>query len=268
MKLVHKLGIRRPTIGIALSGGSTHGAAHIGVLQVLEREGIHIDLIAGTSAGAIVGSAYAAGISLDEITEIFKSMSWPHLLRPSIHRPLSLFDTSPMEKFLRDNIGDGEFKDLEIPFAAIACDIVTSERVVLDQGPLAPAIRASASIPGLFNPVELDKRLLVDGGIVDNLPINQVKEMGADYIIAVDVSKRVGPNKRPENPVEVILDMIDIMQARAALTDPSECDCYIRPQVLQYSKWDFSKADEIIQAGRDAAENVVDQLRQDLHLHH
>lgn len=266
MKLVHRLGISQPRIGLALSGGSTHGAAHIGVLKVLEREGIHIDMIAGTSAGALVGSAYAAGIAIDEIAEIFKSMSWPQLLRPSLIRPLSLFNTSPMEKFLREKIGDGEFKDLNIPFAAIACDIVTSEKVVLDKGPLAPAIRASASIPGLFNPVELDGRLLVDGGILDNLPIDQVKKMGADYVIAVDLSKREGPNKKPENPIEVILDMFDIMQVRSALPDPDECDCYISPSMVQYSKWDFSKADEMIKEGMAAAEKKVDQLRKDLRL--
>ncbi|HBF41888.1 MAG TPA: patatin, partial [Anaerolineaceae bacterium] len=152
MKLIYRLGIKKPKVGIALSGGSTHGAAHIGVLKVLEREGVKVDMIAGTSAGALVGCAYAAGIPLDEISEIFKKMSWPQLLRPSLIRPLSLFDTSPLENFLREKIGNGEFKDLNIPFAAIAADIVTSEKVVLDSGPLAPALRASASIPGLFNP--------------------------------------------------------------------------------------------------------------------
>ncbi len=266
MKLAHRLGITRPKIGLALSGGSTHGAAHIGVLQVLEGEGIHPDFITGTSAGALVGCAYAAGIPLNEITEIFKSMSWPQLLRPSFIHPLSLFDTSPMEKFLREKIGDGEFKDLDIPFAAIACDIVTSEKVVLDKGPLAPAIRASASIPGLFNPVEVDGRLLVDGGIIDNLPIEEVRRMGADYVIAVDLTRREGPNKRPENPVEVILDMFDIMQSRSALPDPSDCECYIRPEVHQYSKWDFGKADSMIIQGSIAAEKVLVQLRADLRL--
>jgi len=99
MKLIYRLGIKKPKVGIALSGGSTHGAAHIGVLKVLEREGVKVDMIAGTSAGALVGCAYAAGIPLDEISEIFKKMSWPQLLRPSLIRPLSLFDTSPLENF-------------------------------------------------------------------------------------------------------------------------------------------------------------------------
>jgi NTE family protein len=266
MKLIYRLGIKKPKVGIALSGGSTHGAAHIGVLKVLEREGVKVDMIAGTSAGALVGCAYAAGIPLDEISEIFKKMSWPQLLRPSLIRPLSLFDTSPLENFLREKIGNGEFKDLNIPFAAIAADIVTSEKVVLDSGPLAPALRASASIPGLFNPVEINGRILVDGGILDNLPVGPLKAMGADYIIAVDLTKHEGLNKKPENPIEVIMGMIDIMQSRSTLPDPSQFDCYIRPEVLKFSKWDFSKADELITQGMLAAEKVVDQLRRDLRL--
>jgi NTE family protein len=266
MRLVNRLGVRKPKIGIALSGGSTHGVAHIGVLKVLEREGIKPDMIAGTSAGALVGCAYAAGIPLDEIEEIFKKMSWPHLLRPSIIRPLSFFNTSPMENFLREKIGNGEFKDLDIPFAVIAADIVSSEKVVLDSGALVPAVRASASIPGLFNPIELNGRLLVDGGILDNLPVSQVKAMGADYIIAVDLTKHEGPNKRPENPVEVIICMIDIMQSRSTLPDPSEFDCYIRPEVQQYSQWEFANADEMIAEGQRAAEKVLEQLRSDLRL--
>ncbi|MEN6572188.1 MAG: patatin-like phospholipase family protein [Anaerolineaceae bacterium] len=266
MRFVHKFGILKPKVGIALSGGSTHGAAHIGVLKVLEREGVKVDMIAGTSAGALVGCAYAAGIPLDDIADIFKKMSWPQLLRPSLLRSLSLFDTSPMENFLREKIGSGEFKDLNIPFAAIAADIVTSEKVVLDSGPLAPAVRASASIPGLFNPVEINGRMLVDGGILDNLPVSQVKAMGADYVIAVDLTKHEGPNKKPENPIEVIMDMIEIMQSRSTLPDPSEFDCYIRPEVLQFSKWDFSKADDIMTEGMKAAEKVMDKLRSDLRL--
>ncbi len=266
MRLAHRLGITRPKIGLALSGGSTHGAAHIGVLRVLEQEGIRPDFIAGTSAGALVGCAYAAGIPLDDIAAIFKSMSWPQLIRPKLIHALSLFDTSPMEEFLRENIGEGEFKDLDIPLAVVACDIVTAEKVVITEGPLAPAVRASASIPGLFNPVELNGRLLVDGGIVDNLPIEVARNMGADYVIAVDLSRREGENKRPENPVEVILDMFDIMQSRAAMADPSECDCYVRPELRQYSKWDFGKADGVIHAGEAAAEKCIEKLKSDLRM--
>lgn len=257
---------RHSKIGLALSGGATHGAAHIGVLKVLEREGIKPDFVAGTSAGALVGSAYCAGIPLDSLSNMLTGMSWPTLLKPALVRPLSLFDTTPMEEYLRKNVGDCEFKDLKIPFAVIACDITTGERIVLDKGPLAPAVRASAAIPGLFSPVELEGRLLVDGGTVDNFPVEQVRAMGADYIIGVNLSRNRVSNERPTNPIEVFLDMIYIMQARGAVADADECDCYIRPEVEGFSKWSFTNAEKVEKAGYDAAELVVGQLRKDLKL--
>lgn len=257
---------KKPVIGLALSGGATRGAAHIGVLQVLEREGIRPDVIAGTSAGALVGSAYCAGVPLEEISKIFLNMSWPTLLKPNLIKPLSLFDTTPMEEYIRKNIGDCEFKDLQIPFAAIACDIMTGERVVLDKGPMAPAVRASAAIPGLFTPVEIDGRLLVDGGTVDNFPIEQVKNMGATYIIGVNLSKTQASGRRPTNPFDVFMDMVNIMQARSAVADASECDCYIRPEVSMYSSWTFGEADKMQATGVAATEAVLPKLKRELQL--
>ncbi|MCX6056079.1 MAG: patatin-like phospholipase family protein [Chloroflexi bacterium] len=251
---------RTPPLGLALSGGATHGAAHIGILQILEREGIRPQMVAGTSAGALIGAAYCAGIPLNELSDLFLSMSWPTLLRISIKNPLSLFDTQPMEEFIKKKIGDCNFEDLQIPFAAIACDIVTGERIVLDHGPLAPAIRASAAIPGLFSPVEINGRLLVDGGIVDNLPVKQVRTMGAKFIIASDVSERGKLSKRPENPFEIVLSMICIMQARAALADKNACDCYIHPEISQYSSWGFADSPIVLEEGKKAAEAALPLL--------
>jgi NTE family protein len=257
---------KNPRIGLALSGGSTHGAAHIGVLMVLEREGIHPTCVAGTSTGALVGSAYCAGVPLEEISNIFLKMRWPTLLKPNLLHSLALFDTTPMEEYIRKNIGDCNFEELKIPFAAIGCDIVTGERVVLDKGPMAPAVRASAAIPGFFSPVEINGRLLVDGGTVDNFPVAQVKAMGADYVIGVNLSRSQASGRRPTTPIDVFMDMINIMQARSAVADASECNCYIRPEVNQYSSWSFSEANKIQEAGKIAAEAVVPQLKKDLRL--
>ena len=257
---------KNPRIGLALSGGATRGAAHIGVLQILEREGIHPSYVAGTSAGALVGAAYCAGIPLDEISHMFLTMSWPTLLKPSLIRPLALFDTLPMEEYIRKNIGDCEFKDLKIPFAAIGCDIMTGERIVLDKGPVAPAARASAAIPGLFSPVEIDGRLLVDGGTVDNFPVAQVKAMGAEYVIGVNLSQGEAVEKQPSNPIEMFMTMVYIMQAKGAVADASECDCYIRPLVSMYSSWGFSDSEKMQAAGAAAAEAVLPQLKKDLKL--
>ncbi|MHC1740490.1 MAG: patatin-like phospholipase family protein [Anaerolineaceae bacterium] len=255
---------KNPRVGLALSGGATHGAAHIGVLMVLEREGITPNIVAGTSAGALIGAAYCAGVPIKDISNMFLNMKWPTLLKPNFMHPLSLFDTLPMEDYIRKNIGDCNFEDLKIPFAAIGCDILTGERIVLNKGPVATAIRASASIPGLFSPVEIDGRLLVDGGTVDNFPVTQARAMGAEYIIGVDLSRSKESGRRPTNPLEVFMDMITIMQARSAVADASECNCYIRPEVKLFSAWSFGEAAKIQEAGKTAAEAVLPQLKKDL----
>jgi NTE family protein len=249
-----------PKLGLALSGGATHGAAHIGLLQVLEREGIRPDYVAGTSAGALVGAAYCAGVPLDELEKMFLELDWPTLVKLSLKKPLALFDTQPMEEFIRKKIGNCEFKDLDLPFAAICCDIVTGERVVIDNGFVAPAVRASAAIPGLFSPVEIDGRLLVDGGIVDNLPVEQVKAMGAKFTIGCDVSRRGKTTRRPENPFENVLAMIYIMQERASRLNEDSCDCFIQPNISQYSSWGFGDSDKMLEEGRKAAEAALPLL--------
>lgn len=264
MKWIDVLMRRKQKIGIALSGGATLGAAHIGVLQVLEREGIRPDCVAGTSAGALVGAIYCAGVPLDELTRIFTTMKWPTIIKLAITTPLSLFDMQPMDAVIKKIIGDCTFEDLEIPFAAISCDLMTGKRVVLDHGPVAPAIRSSASVPGIFKPVEIDGQMLVDGGVVDNLPVEQLRTMGADFTIASDVSNRGESSKRPENMFEVLQTMFNIMQDRGALITSDQCDCYIRPEVTQFSCWGFEDGDKILAEGRIAAEKAVIKLKRQL----
>jgi NTE family protein len=260
MNLIDRIMGKRPKLGLALSGGATHGAAHIGILQVLEREGIRPDFVAGTSAGALVGAAYCAGVPLDELEKLFLSIAWPTFIKFSLIKPLALFDTQPMEEFIRKNIGDCEFKDLNLPFAAISCDIVTGERVVLDEGLVAPCVRASAAIPGLFSPVEINGRLLVDGGVVDNLPVEHVRDMGADFTIGCDVSSPSKRGKRPENPFESLLAMVYIMQERSTSLNQDMCDCLIKPNISQYSAWGFGDSDKMIEEGRISAEAALPHL--------
>ena len=251
-------------IGLALSGGSTHGAAHIGVLQVLEREGIFPTFVAGTSAGALIGAAYCAGVPVSKIEELFLKLEWPNLLRLTIRPKLSFFDAQPLESFIKAEIGDLTFTDLKVPFAALACDIKTGERVVLDKGPLAPAIRASSAFPALFPPVEIDGRLLIDGGIVDNLPVEQLRIMGAKFTIGSDVSKRERITRTPENPLEVLWSAIYIMQDRSAYYSLDTCDCHITPDLANYSPWGFKDSVKMVEAGRIAAEKMLPDLRRKL----
>jgi len=265
MRLLDRVLNRKPKIGLALSGGATLGAAHIGVLQVLEREGIRPDFVAGTSAGALIGALYCAGFALDELAQLMTTLKWPTLIKLAITKPQALFDIQPMDDVIKQNIGDINFEELKIPFAAIACDLRTGKRVVMDRGPLAIAIRASASIPGLFLPVEHNDRMLVDGGLVDNLPVEQVRAMGAGFVIASDVSNRGETAEKPGNIFEIILTMFNIMQDRGALPDREDCDCYIRPMVTQYPCWGFSETEKILEEGKKAAELALPKLSRFVH---
>ncbi len=261
MNILDFLSGKPPKLGLALSGGATRGAAHIGVLQVLEREGIRPDFVAGTSAGALIGANYCAGVPLEELEEMFVAMDWPTLVKISLNKPLALFDTQPMEEFLKKKMGNCDFDDLEIPFAAICCDIVTGDRVVMDKGSVAQAARASAAIPGLFSPVEINGRLLVDGGVVDNMPVEQVRDMGAKFVIGVDVASRGSNGKRPENPFENVLAMISVMQKRSGMLNQDNCECLIRPELASFSSWGFGDAPKMVEEGRKAAEAALPQLQ-------
>lgn len=185
-------------VGLALGSGGARGAAHVGVLKVLEREGIKVSAIAGTSIGAMVGGAYAAGIPLSRIEEEWLTTSRRKLLRsflPTFPRT-GLSSGAGLRRYLREILGDVRIEELPIPFAAVATDLDTGEAVVLRSGPLVEAIRASTAIPGVFQPVRWEGRLLVDGGMVEPLPVRVCRELGADIVIAVDTN----PAPHPTTP--------------------------------------------------------------------
>ncbi|HHQ48974.1 MAG TPA: patatin [Acidobacteria bacterium] len=251
------------TIGLALSGGAVRGAAHVGVLEVLEREGIRVDMVAGTSVGAIVGAAHAAGLGATEIGRVFRSSRWPSMARLSLRGKYSLFDTRPMEQTLEEHLGLTTFDELEIPFAAVSCDLVTGQEIIFRSGHLPTALRASSAVPGIFPPVRTGGRLLVDGCVVNNLPVDVVRGMGADYVIAVDLIPPPAGERVPKNYLELMV-VAGYLWSRANHPDPATIDCHIVPQVGQYLGWDFRTAPEIEELGRAAAEAVLPQLRRDL----
>jgi NTE family protein len=256
---------RPKALGLALGGGAVRGAAHIGVLQVLEREGIVPDIVVGTSVGAAIGAAYAAGVSTSEISRLFHTARWHRLARLAWPNRLSLLDTAPLEALIQASIGVPMFEQLPRCFAAVACDILTGERVVLQTGLLARAVCASAAIPGLFPPVELDDRLLVDGGVVDNLPVDVARELGADYVIAVDLFPPPTGKQRPANLFEVLIGA-GALWSRANHPDPATIECYILPDIGDYLLWDFNAVPELEAHGRAAAEQVIVRLKADLGL--
>ncbi len=253
-------------IGIAFSGGATHGAAHVGVIQVLEQYGVFPTIVAGTSAGAIVGAAYAAGANADEMSKLMHKLKWPSLIRVALRNTLSVFDTGPMEEFIKTEIGDFTFEQMSRKFACVACDLMKGEKVVFSSGPVAEAVRASAAVPSLFSPVRLGGKFLIDGGAVDNLPVDIVREMGADYVIGVDLSTSVTLKKEPRNLFEVLMAFSTLVQSRASMPDPKRMDCWIAPRVDDLSAWTFSDARKLEERGRLAALKVIPQLQRDLGL--
>lgn len=248
-------------IGVALGGGAVRGAAHIGVISVFEREGFRPDFIAGTSAGAIVGAAWAAGIDSSAMRELMRGLSWGDIADIAWRKPMSVFDTSPLRRFIDNAVGGAQFADLGIPFSAVACDILSGERVVMREGPVAFAALASAAVPGLFPPVEDGERLLVDGGIVDNLPVDVAHEMGADKVIAVDIILPVGQSHRPTNVRDMLAASVDMAALSTQPAALAAADLVIRPELQGIPAWEFAAIDEIEERGRLAAEAALPQLR-------
>ncbi|MBN1137533.1 MAG: patatin-like phospholipase family protein [Anaerolineae bacterium] len=248
----------RKRVGLALSGGGARGAGHVGVLEVLDREKVPIDCIAGTSAGSLVGAAYAAGIRGERLVELTRQTRWRHMARFTWPHD-GLVSFAPLERYLTRTMGDLTFADLEIPFAAVATDMATGEQVTLRQGRVAPAVRASCSVPGVVAPLELNGRLLADGGVVNNLPISVVRDMGAEVVIAVSLFKARG--RRPRGFPNILATAVEYMLVRAG-DDPSSADvCISLPMAGLSSILKPSGAKGSMALGRQMAEEAMPRIK-------
>jgi NTE family protein len=266
---------RPQRIGLALGGGVARGIAHIGVLEVLDAHQIRPSYIAGTSAGALVGGLYAAGVSGAQLHEQARKLKWSALSSvplqltwsalTAITMPLGLFALDRMADWVVNAVGgDIRFDELAIPFAAVATDVTSGETIVMNDGPIAPAIRASCSVPGIFTPVRRSGRLLVDGGASNNLPVSVVEEMGADYVIAVDLLPFVDDVPiEPKNILEVSMTSLYTL-IRAAQRDTPLADCLIQPAVGRMGLSDLSAVEPLVEIGRAAALRMLPQLLRDL----
>jgi NTE family protein len=241
---------RRKTVGLALSGGSARGAAHLGVLQVLERGGIQIDVVSGVSAGSVVGALYCAGIPLDEMVRALKGFSWQHIaaLTLSYHGLLSF---AKLEQYLTRWIGDVWFSELKKPFAVGATDLLTGRPITFTAGRVAPLVRASCSIPGLVVPLEYGEYWLTDGGISCNLPSYAARQLGADLVIGVDLMK---PYVRKNLGVAGIASTAVEIMIRHSGGGLVGADIVIAPALdnKRYSR--FSRYLEMMELGAQAAE--------------
>lgn len=279
----------RPKIGLALSGGGARGGAHVGVLKAIEEYGVPIDYIAGTSMGAIIGALYASGYSADEIEKVLIKTDWATALKDSpartdqtmrrkelesqflipfrvgfnrgkIQLPLGAINGQHLDQIFQllflPVVGINDFDRLPIPFRAVATDLVSGEAVVLSSGSLSDSVRASMSVPGVFTPVRLEGDLLVDGGMSNNLPVDVVREMGADIVIAVDISSPMLEEEQLDSILSVTEQLTNFLTRRnadAQIASLGPDDVLIVPDLGEFSSADFEGASGIIPLGYEAS---------------
>lgn len=251
----------RKKIGLALSGGGARGFAHVGAIKALGRHNINFDMIAGTSAGSIAGAALASGMTPDEIEAMARKIGWFNTLRPSFGLT-GLMSSAPMGKMLRSALPAARFEDLVIPFAAIAYDIVKGEEVVLkDSGDLITAIRASCAVPGIFEPIRLGDRMLVDGGVTAVLPVDAVRAMGADLVIAIDLLKCGNAfSSVPRTGFGIAIRSAMTLIGSSSAYQATRCDLIIEPAIAHIRPDQIKSADEAIKLGDEAVMERIDEI--------
>lgn len=262
--------VNYPKIGIALGSGGAKGLSHIGVLKALEKHDIHIDYIAGSSIGALIGAYYAGHPHLSDLEDLIYSfnkrkgfMLFDPVLRGGLLRG------NKIEKFISDMLEDSTFEKLRIPFIAMATDISTAEPVSVKTGSLTKAIRASISVPAIFQPIEYQGKLLADGGLSDPIPTQVVRNMGSDIVIAVNVESGffLEPLKKFPALSHVPMHSVNILRHNLAVRSLKAADVSISPRVppINLVGWDYffntNKAQKMIEAGEKAAEHMLPKLK-------
>jgi NTE family protein len=252
---------RSPRIGVALGGGFARGLAHIGVLKVLEEEGVPIDFIAGTSVGAVIGAAYASGICAKELEEIAALVRFKDFSRWTLSR-FGLFSNDKMALFLNKFLRCKTFEELRIPLAVTATDIVTGEPVVFTSGDLVDPVRASCAYPGMFLPVNINGRLLVDGLLGHGVPAAPLRDLGAERVVAIFLSAHWVRPKGPRHVFDLIGQCFSIAQAKMCGPWKAASDIILEPAIGEFSYDDFGRAPELIRAGEAVARAALPQIRQ------
>lgn len=280
-------------IGLALSGGGAKGFAHIGVLKVLEEAGIEVDVITGTSMGAVVGGLYAIGYSTDQLEDIALNTDWNELFDESRPRKYhSIFQEQTNERLilsvpyesgtmsLPSGLVEGQkisllltkltlpyhetsnFRELPIPFACVVTNLETGKGVFVDSGYLPEAIRASTAIPSVFKPVSINDSLYIDGGVIRNIPATDARKLGANFVISSDVGDAIDPADSLRSFIDIMSQTVGFLRERSNEQQREQTDLLISPKVDNYSTFDFNKARELIGLGEEAAKEILPQLQE------
>ncbi len=283
---------KKPKIGLVLSGGGAKGFAHIGVLKVLEEAGVKIDYIGGTSMGAVIGGLYASGYNASQIDSIFQATNFNELLNDFIPRssknfyekrndelyalvlPFNklkigipealskgMYNYNLLSRITRNVRHIRDFNKLPIPFLCIGTNIETGEQVLLNKGNLAQAMIASSAFPSLFSPVEIDGKLLVDGGVINNYPIEEVRKLGAEIIIGVDVQDDLLDRNQLKDATRILVQITNLQSIERMKKNVKQTDVYIKPDIKNYGVVSFDKGKEIIRKGEEATFSVYEKIK-------
>ena len=282
----------RKKIGLVLSGGGAKGFAHIGVIKVLEKAGVKIDYIGGTSVGSVIGALYASGYNATQLDSIFRDTDFNNLITDYIPRssknfyekrndemyafslpvnnfkvgiPLSLskgmFNYNLINRLTKHVKEIHDFNKLPIPFLCMATDIETGQQVVLNKGYLAKALLASSAFPSIFSPVELEGKLLVDGGVSNNFPVDEIRKLGADIIIGVDVQDEIKDRNSLNDATKILVQINNLQMIEKMKANKETTDIYIKPEVNQYGIISFDAIEDIINKGEMAANEQIDKIK-------
>ncbi|MEP6848629.1 MAG: patatin-like phospholipase family protein [Acidobacteriota bacterium] len=248
-------------IALVLSGGAARGFSHIGAVRVLLEHKIPIDLIVGTSAGSFVGAAMASGLTGDEIVKLGEKIGWSNMVRPAFSVK-ALLSSSPIGRFVTQNIPCRNIEDTEIPFAAVAYDLIERNVVIAKEGNLASAVQASCAVPGLFTPVFENGRVLVDGGVIAPLPTDIAREMGADVVIGVDLLAAGATfHKRPWTAAGIMIQSGMRLLRTASDSQNTKPDITIVPQIAHLRPDQISRRDEFVRLGEESTLGLIDQIK-------
>ncbi|PQJ74495.1 patatin-like phospholipase family protein [Polaribacter gangjinensis] len=243
-------------IGLALGGGAVLGAAHIGVLKALNERDIKINYITGTSIGAFVASLFAFKKTWEEIEMIASELKWMDITGITMSK-FALLSNENLGELIIKYIGDKNIEEATIPLGIIATDISTGEKIVFDKGSVAKAVMASTCIPGIYKPIEVDGKMLVDGGIVENVPIKTVQQMGAEFVIAVDLNA-MHTYQKPNNILDIIINSFHFLILQKDTLETKNADLLIQPDLSQFNRSDTKQIQELIKKGYVDAKDFLD----------
>lgn len=249
-------------IGLALGSGGARGLAHIGVIKVLEENNIPINFIAGSSIGSLIGGLYAAGLTIKEIEKIALETNWRQIFSVLFdpYFKQGLISGKKLEKIIKNYLQEKNFEDCKITFSAVATDLKTGEIVIFNKGKISSAIRASMSIPLIFKPVEINGRFLADGGLSSPIPVEVVKSMGADIVIAVNLDKHYYDENKKPKLYDIINDALNILRHHLALANIKNADIVIEVNLSKNYWYQFVNGRNKILAGEKATKEILPKL--------